>query len=111
MDTLTLYDFELWTRIGVPVEERANEQHILVTVKLTLDPKDAASKDEPSIDYDLVAAELKKISRTKRKTIERFAEDAAGAILKRFKPASVTVSIKKFAVLGAKFVEIGITRP
>lgn len=111
MDAIILHDLELWTHIGVPDEERKIEQRLLVTVELMLDAGGGAGKDEPGIDYDLVAQELQKIAQKERKTIERFAEDASAAILQKFKPASVTVCIKKFAIPGSKYVEIRMTRP
>ena len=111
MDTLTIRDLELRTHIGVPDSERASEQKILVTIGLQLDTKSSAKRDEPSIDYDHVVAALKELAKTERKTIERFAEDAATIILEKFHPESVTVTIIKFAIPGSKQVELMITRP
>ena len=111
MDTLTIRDLELRTHIGVPDSERASEQKILVTIGLQLDTKSSAKRDEPSIDYDHIVAALKEIAQTERKTIERFAEDAASMILEQFRPDSVTFTVTKFAVPGSKQVELTITRP
>ncbi|OGJ56411.1 dihydroneopterin aldolase [Candidatus Peribacteria bacterium RIFCSPHIGHO2_02_FULL_52_16] len=113
MDTITIQNLELWTHIGVSEEERAQEQRLLVSVEMTVDTKAAAKSDDvtKSIDYYQVSEELKKLAKTERKTIERFAEDAATMILDRFKPKNVTVSVKKFAVPGSDFVAIAIRRP
>ena len=113
MDAITIHNLELWTHIGVPEEERAQEQRLLISVEMNVDTASAAKSDDvaQSIDYDRVSEELKKIAKTERKTIERFAEDAASMILDHFKPKSVTVSVKKFAVPGSDFVAIEIRRP
>jgi|SRR3989338_10989435 len=113
MDAITIHNLELRTHIGVPEEERAQEQRLLVSVEMNVDTKAAAKTDDvsKSIDYDRVSEELKKLAKTERMTIERFAEDAATMILDQFKPKSVTVSVKKFAVPGSDFVAIEIRRP
>src|SRR3989338_1969695 len=111
MDTLIIQDLDLSTHIGVPDTERAEPQKILITIALEIDTKKSAKQDEPSIDYDHVVKALKDLAATERKTIERFAEDAAKTILERFHPKSVTVTIIKFAIPGSKQVELTITRP
>lgn len=112
MDCLSIIDLGLWTRIGVPKEERAAEQRLLVGIDLHFDATPAAKSDDvkKSINYADVTANLRKIATTERKTIERFAEDAAQMILKKYKPQEVTVSVKKFAIPGTTAVEIIIHR-
>src|SRR3990167_3064731 len=113
MDHLTIHDLELWTRIGVPEEERKAEQRLLLSVDMTLDTKAAAEGYDvkKSINYADLSQDLRALATTERKTIERFAEDAAGLILKKYHPESVTVTVKKFAVPGSAYVAITITRP
>lgn len=111
-DLLVIHDLELWTRIGVPEEERATEQRILVTVEMALDASAAGKSDDVkhSINYADVTEDLKTLAQTERKTIERFAEDIAVMILKKYKTHSVTVSVKKFAICGSAHVSITLAR-
>ena len=111
-DTLTITDLELWTHIGVPKEERATEQRLLVTVGLTVDTRAAAKSDDvkKSINYIDVADDVKALAQKERKTIERFAEDIAIMILKNYGTPSVTVTIKKFAIPGSASVALTIER-
>src|SRR3989338_531918 len=111
-DLLSIIDLELWTHIGVPKEEREAEQRLLVTVEMSLDAKADAKSDDvkKSINYFDVTNDLKKLALTERKTIERFAEDAAQMILKKYKQTGVTVTVKKFAVPGTAYVAMQITR-
>ncbi len=112
VDSLTITDLELWTRIGVHAEERAVEQRLLVTIEMTLDTRAAAQADDVkhSINYFDVTQALKALAEEERKTIERFAEDIAGMILKNYSATEVTVSVKKFALPSAKDVHLVIRR-
>ena len=111
-DRLSIIDFELWTHIGVPKEERKTEQRLVVTVEMSVDAKAAAKSDDvkKSINYADVAEDLKKLALIERKTIERFAEDIAKMILKSYKTSAVTVTVKKFAIPGSASVAIQMTR-
>ncbi len=112
-DILTIADLELWTRIGVPALERETEQRLLVTVEMTIDARLAGKTDDvkKSVNYADVATDLKTLAMKERKTIERFAEDAAVMILRAYHPASVRVTVRKFALPGANVVELTIRRP
>ncbi len=114
MDSITLEDIEIWTRIGVPEEERAVEQRLLVSVELFSDLAPAAKADDvgKGIDYDAVTVALRDLAGgAPRKTMERFVEDAAAMILKAFKPAGgVKVSAQKFVLPGVKAVHVTVFR-
>lgn len=111
-DTLTITDLELWTHIGVPKEERETEQRLLVTMEMSLDAQAAAQSDDvkKSINYFNVTEDLKQLALTERKTIERFAEDIAHMVLKKYRTSGVTVTVKKFAIPESACVSITITR-
>ncbi len=110
-DIIRISVLELWTHIGVPEEERSVPQRILISVELALSTKSAAKRDSVSIDYATVAEDLRNLAREERRTIERLAEDAAAVILKKYRPKSVSVTVHKFALPGAKEVTLTITRP
>lgn len=111
-DSLAITDLELWTHIGVTNDERETEQRLLVTIELSLDMKTAAKEDDvkKSINYLDLSNDIGLLAKRERKTIERFAEDTAAMILKKYKPKEVTVTVKKFAVPGSKNVNLRITR-
>ena len=111
-DSLTITDFELWTRIGVSTEERATEQRLLVTIEMLSDSRAAAMHDDvkKTINYFDVSEDMKKLVTTERRTIERFAEDAAQVILEKYKPDEVTVRVKKFAIPGTAYISATIQR-
>jgi len=113
MDTILIQNLEVSTHIGVPDIERATEQVLKVSVWLHTDTRTAAKSDDvnDTIDYANVAERIQELANTKRKTVERFAEDIAGMILNEFVPESVSVSIDKFVLPNAERIAITINRP
>lgn len=113
MDLLTIHDIELWTCIGVPEVERKTEQRILVTIELSGDLSPIGTTDDviKGIDYASLVTDVRALATTERKTIERLAEDIAEMILKKYAPASVTISIEKQPPIpGVKSVIATVTR-
>ncbi len=112
-DLLTITDLELWTRIGVPKDERECEQRLLMTVEMTIDTRTAAKSDDvkKSVNYADVSRDLKTLALTERKTIERFAEDASQMILRKYTTASVTIHLQKFPLPDSKNIQLTIRRP
>ena len=86
-DSLIISNLELRTHIGVPDEERLEEQTIEVTIEIFLDTKEAGKDDDvsKSIDYQLAVNDVKDLAKTERKTIEKLAEDIADMIINKFK--------------------------
>lgn len=112
-DSLYLDGIELWTRIGVPDEERQAEQKIIVSVEFFLDLKPVAEKDDVrrGIDYAEVVKEVRALAATERKTLERLAEDIAAMLLERFTPPSVKVVAWKTPLAGMRAAAVTIVRP
>lgn len=114
MDSIFLRGIECNTRIGVPAEERAKPQRILVDVELFLSTKTIAASDDihDGIDYAKVTEHVIELAKTERKTVERFAEDIADTILADFKPqGGVKVTVWKTPDLPLQSASITISRP
>jgi len=113
MDSISIEDIPCWTHIGVPAEERKHEQCVDVSVVLFLDTKDAAKSDsvQKSIDYAMVADRILELAKEERKTIEKFAEDIATELLRKWKPTSVNVSVTKRPLPTMQSVTLTIVRP
>ena len=98
----------------MPESERAKPQRLLVDVELMHPLKPVAESDDISkgIDYAEIVAVILELAKTERKTIERFAEDAADVIIKTFKPKDgVKVSVTKYPALPLQSAQIMIQRP
>ena len=113
MDKISIADLEVFYRVGVPDEERAQPQRLLLTVEMSHDFTVAAATDNVSntIDYFAVSQCLLNFGEGRNwKLIETLASNIADEILARFKPASVTVEVKKFIIPQTRHVCVSLTR-
>ncbi len=114
MDKITIQDLEVFYRVGVPDDERAKPQQLLLTVEMEHDFVKAAQTDDLNltINYFAVSQRLLQFGENRNwKLIETLAAEIADMILWEFHPASVNVEIKKFIIPQAKFVSVKIVRP
>ena len=112
-DTITIEDIQVRCRIGVPDEERANPQELLITLSLETDTAKAGQSDEiaQTIDYHAVYVHARKLAEAReRKLIETLAEELADMVLNVFSAEAVTVIIKKFILPETRHVELRIRR-
>jgi dihydroneopterin aldolase len=101
------------THIGVPDEERAEVQELLVTVKITPRVPFSATGDEigQTIDYAALAEGLKVLALAKpRKLIETLASDIADLVLGHPLAVSVEVMVEKFILPDAECVAVRLSR-
>jgi len=113
MPKISIIDLEVFYRVGVPDEERAQPQRLLLTIEIDFDFSAAAKTDSigATIDYFAVSQHLLKFGDGRGwKLIETLAADIADMILFEFKPESVTVEVKKFPIPQARHVSVSLTR-
>ncbi|HEV2454753.1 MAG TPA: dihydroneopterin aldolase [Verrucomicrobiae bacterium] len=110
---ITITDLEVCYHVGVPDEERARPQRLLLTIEMESDFSAAAKSDSiaDTVDYFAVSQRLLKFGDGKSwKLIEKLANDICGMILSEFHPQSVSVEVKKFVIPEAQHVSVAITR-
>lgn len=113
MDKIIIKDLEVFFRVGVPDEERAQPQRLLITVEMELDFSEAAKTDDlrTTIDYFAVSQKLLKLGDGHNwKLIEKLASDIASVVTNEFQASAVSVEIKKFIIPEARFVAVRIHR-
>jgi FolB domain-containing protein len=113
MDTITIKDLEVFYCVGVPDEERAKPQRLLLTVEMEHDFQAAAAEDDlaDTVDYFAVSQRLLQFGDGVHwKLIETLAVDIAQMVLEEFKPRSVIVEVKKFIIPQARHVSVRVTR-
>jgi FolB domain-containing protein len=113
VDTITIADLEVHFRVGVPDEERARPQRLLISVEMGLDFSAAAQDDDlrRTIDYYAVSRRVLALGEGREwKLIERLAADIASMILAEFRPDLVSVEVKKFILPEARHVSVRLTR-
>ena len=113
MSKITIVDLEVFYHVGVPDEERAKPQRLLLTVDMEFDFSSAAMNDRvtKSIDYFVVAQRLLKFGEGRSwKLIETVATDVADLVLMEFRPENVMVEVKKFSIPEARYVSVSLTK-
>lgn len=104
---------EVFARVGVPDEERAAPQRLLLDLRF-------AGKDQPgdlcdeiarTIDYNAVSIRAASIAGAEpRRLIETLAEDLAGALLGEFSLRWIGVTVRKFILPNTEWVSVSIRR-
>jgi 7,8-dihydroneopterin aldolase/epimerase/oxygenase len=113
MSKITIADLEVNYHVGVPDEERAQPQKLLITVDMNYDFSSAAVSDRvtKTIDYFEVAQRIIKFGQGKSwKLIEKVATEVADLVLNDFHPDTVTVVVKKFPFPQAGHVSVSVTQ-
>lgn len=113
VDTITIKDLGVLCKIGVPDEERAKPQRLLITVEMMGDFSKAAQSDDiaHTINYYDVSQRITSLCSSESfKLIERLADEVASIVLKDFGAAQATVEVKKFILSNARHVSFRLTR-
>ncbi|MEW6160958.1 MAG: dihydroneopterin aldolase [Verrucomicrobiota bacterium] len=113
MDKITICDLAVLYHVGVPDEERARPQRLLLTVEMQLDMSSAAARDDlaRTVDYYAVCQKLQQFGVGRNwKLIETVAEQIAQFVLATFEPASVAVEVKKFIVPETRYISVRVER-
>lgn len=109
MNQIIIEDLEVRCRIGVPEEERAQPQRLLITVIMDLDFSKAAQTDnlEFTINYFEVCQRIKSLTSSGEwKLLEKLAHDICSMILNEFHPNQIEVTLKKFIIPEARWVAV-----
>ncbi len=114
-DQIFIRGLKVACHIGVPDEERAQSQELLIHI--TMAPvicADAPPLNDDiarTIDYHAVAVRVEAIAVERpRKLIETLSEDIATAVLAEFPLAAITVEIEKFILPNTRCVGVVTTR-
>ncbi len=112
-DTIEIRRLRVSTFIGVPDEERANPQTVLVTVTMTPGQNFDALADEISrtIDYYAISLEIEALAAVRsRRLIETLATDIANHLLGNHPLAKVAITIEKHILPNTECVAVHIER-
>jgi FolB domain-containing protein len=112
-DEIHIEQLDVFTRVGVPEEERANPQRLTVSISFWSNQQtsDLADHIERTVNYSAVAEETKNFVRDQSVSlIETLAERLASHLLKNFPIQKVSIELRKFALQDAKYVSVTVTR-
>ncbi len=112
-DTIFIKALRVSAHIGVPDEERATAQELLIHASFSPISSQKWETDDISqtIDYHAVSLRLEEeVASKPRKLIETLAEDLARVVLDEFAVSEVTIQIEKFILPNTQCVGVRITR-
>jgi len=113
MFTIRIAELEVFYRVGVPDEERAQPQRLMVTVEMKVDAPGAAISDDlaDTIDYFSVSKDLLNYGEGRSwKLLERLSAELADMILSKYNPVCVQVEIRKFIIPEARHIAVSCSR-
>ena len=113
MSQIIIHDLEVSYHVGVPDEERARPQRLLLCIEMECDFTAAARSDDiaDTVNYFAVSQRLLKFGEGRSwKLIEKLAADIAEVILVEFLPTQVTVEVKKFPIPESRMVSVRLVR-
>ena len=114
MDSIRISDLEVFFRVGVPQEERAKPQRLLISIDMELELNAAGKSDDISqtIDYYAVVQRIRALGEGREwKLIEALAEEIAGIGIEDFGAEAAVVEVKKFIIPQAQSVSVTVYRP
>jgi len=113
MDQIIIEDLAVEYCVGVLDEERLRPQRLLLTLVMDHNFALAAADDalKQTIDYYAVSQRLLGLGKSRQwKLIETLAVEIAELVLREFKPAHVSVEVKKFIIPEARHVAVKVNR-
>lgn len=112
-DQICIRDLDVFYHVGVPDDERAQKQRLLLTLEIESDFTKAAAKDDltQTIDYFAVTQRLLKLGEGREwKLLETLAVEIAELTRNEFGALTVMVEIKKFIIPEARWVSVRVSR-
>jgi len=113
MAKIGIVDLEVHYHIGVPDEERAKPQRLLLTIEMNLDIAAAALTDrvEKTLNYQRVVDDLLHFGEGRSwRLLEKLVSNLADWIMVEYEPDSVLVEAKKFVIPQARYVSVSMAR-
>lgn len=113
MDTIVIQDLEVSYHVGVPDEERAQPQRLLLSLELRHDFTAAAATDDltRTIDYYALSQRLLRFGEGRSwRLIETLAVQIAELALTEFSATEVAVEVKKFILPETRHVAVRVVR-
>ena len=110
-DTLHIRNARFLANIGVPQEERSEEQELLFDIRIPFDAAHCDEDIEKTIDYSLIGKIIRRLLEKEHILLETVAHNVACTLKKELNLKEVTIIAKKPQVLSyADYPAIEVTR-
>ncbi len=110
---ITIQGLEIMVHVGVPEEERATPQRLLLDLRFAAlaQPEQLHDDITQTVDYHRVSLRAAEISESRpRKLIETLADDLAESLLAEFHLNWIDVTIRKFILPRTEWVGVFVRR-
>ncbi|MGE9266580.1 MAG: dihydroneopterin aldolase [Verrucomicrobiales bacterium] len=111
-DEVRVRGLELWCRIGVPEEERAEPQRL--RVHLTVEPEAGFPQEDDfsqAVDYAAMVEAVKELAeKSEFLLVETLVREIAGLLLRDFAISRVRVELEKFILPETEWVGVALER-
>jgi len=104
---------KVFGRVGVPKAERVRPQRLVLNITLwpARDLRDLQDAISRTVDYSALCQDVKEfLSGQSPQLLETLANDLASHLLRKFRVRKISVEIRKFALKGAAYVAVTVTR-
>ena len=108
---ISIQGLEVMSHVGVPEEERATLQRLLIDLRFasSAQPEELQDDIARTVDYHEVSLRVSEISENRpRKLIETLADDLATALLAEFHLRWIDVTIRKFILPKTEWVGVSV---
>lgn len=111
-DRIRIEQLELFVRVGLLEEERAQPQRLAVTLVIELPRRCEALADDitKTIDYFTICKAVHALCETPRKLLETVAEEIATGLLLQFPIDAIDIQLRKYILPDTAFVAVEIRR-
>lgn len=109
MNTIHIQNLEVFAQVGVPDEERARAQRLLITAVIEpLMPFDELNDDlTHTVDYDAASRRLAEVAaECPRKLIETLAAEMAKTLTTEFPARRAEIEVRKFILPNTEYVAV-----
>lgn len=110
---MVIKQLEVHFRVGVPDDERARPQRLLISVELDLDTTHAAATDDlaHTVDYFSLAQRVRELGTNREwRLIEKLASDVATLAMSDPRVQAARVEVRKFILPDTRYVAVRIGR-
>jgi FolB domain-containing protein len=104
---------EVHASVGVPEEERASRQRLLLDLRFAAaeQPRELHDDIARTVDYFLVTQRVRALAEeSPRRLIETLADDVADVMIGEYPICWIEVTIRKFIVPGTEWVSVSVRR-
>jgi phosphoglycolate phosphatase len=110
---LEIADLEVQSKIGVPDDERATFQRLLVSLRFQIESgfEELNDRFASTVDYTSVACETCRIAETAEcQLVETLASEIANTLMRRFPLRRLDVELKKLILPNTRYISVTTTR-